>query len=356
MRVFISFASEQRETAELTAMALRDRGHSVFFSKDTLPAAQSFDVRIEQAIKSSDLFVFLISPESVTRGKYTLTELAFAREKWANPAGHVLPVMIAPTPIAAIPVYLRAISIFEPEGNLAAEIAAQINKVLPRSSKRTVVNYALGGAATGLLSFLMLQYLPLLQFPFIISNTARIGPTGVSPMPGLLFGGLIALCNFNFGIRDRFQLGTIIIFIVLSWVLATNTAWATFDIMSDYIKQPTLSVPMPEPAPPALQSDDSSPAPAAKGTNPLYFVAALAGMIGGLVGSFGTVLGVAIVNPQLRALEQLVPIVLVAAAIGALVALKDTDFGINDLLVLVVWQAAVAAMIARVLFAAKVKV
>jgi hypothetical protein len=58
LQVFISFASEQKESAELIAVALRERGYKVFFSKDTLPAAQSYDVRIEKAVKSSDLFVW----------------------------------------------------------------------------------------------------------------------------------------------------------------------------------------------------------------------------------------------------------------------------------------------------------
>ena len=154
MQVFISFASEQKESAELIAVALRERGYKVFFSKDTLPAAQSYDLRIEKAVKSSDLFVFLVSPESVTKGKYTLTELSFARDQWSNPSGHILPVMIAPTEIGKIPVYLRAVSIFEPEGNVAADTAAQVDKILQANrSARHGPASPRAGLATGALSY-----------------------------------------------------------------------------------------------------------------------------------------------------------------------------------------------------------
>jgi hypothetical protein len=137
LQVFISFASEQKESAELIAVALRERGYKVFFSKDTLPAAQSYDVLIEKAVKSSDLFVFLISPESVTKGKYTLTELSFARDKWTSPSGHILPVMIVPTEMGKIPAYLRSVSIFEPEGNAAAGTAAQVERFCRKPVCRT---------------------------------------------------------------------------------------------------------------------------------------------------------------------------------------------------------------------------
>ncbi|MGQ0674814.1 MAG: toll/interleukin-1 receptor domain-containing protein, partial [Rhodospirillales bacterium] len=130
MRVFVSFASEQKETAEPIVLALRDRGHQVFFSHDDLPRGDSFDLRIQKAIQSIDLMVFLISPEAVTRGRYTLTELSFTRERWPNPKGRVLPVTIAPTPMEAIPNYLKAVSILEPLGNAAAETCAAADKLL----------------------------------------------------------------------------------------------------------------------------------------------------------------------------------------------------------------------------------
>jgi hypothetical protein len=53
-------------------------------------------MRIERAVDQSALFIFLLSPSSVTKGRFTLSELEFARRKWRKPDGCVLPVMVQP--------------------------------------------------------------------------------------------------------------------------------------------------------------------------------------------------------------------------------------------------------------------
>jgi hypothetical protein len=120
VRIFLSYASERRAAAEPIALALRGRGHAVFFDKDDLPGAESYDAQIETAVGESDLMIFLISPESVEPGRYTLTELAFARHRWRSARGRVLPVLIAPTPLERTPAYLTSVQILKPEGNAAA--------------------------------------------------------------------------------------------------------------------------------------------------------------------------------------------------------------------------------------------
>ena len=368
MQVFISFASEQREAAELTAVALRERGYKVFFSQDTLPAAHSFDVRIEKAVKSSDLFVFLVSPESVTKGKYTLTELAFARDRWSNPSGHVLPVMVAPTEMGKIPVYLRSVSIFQPEGNFAADTAAQVDKLLKQTRRRDVLLIALAGAATGVLSYLVLTYWPnALRIPFVIL-VGKLEGSGVSAVPGLLFGALIAFSNWKSGVRDRLHLGVIVAFTLAAWVLAVNVTQFTFDQVSEYTK----------PAPAAANPDDSAgantagnstpdaaPANTAGNTAPdasvvaipppsqtLPFVPGLVGMIGGLIGGVGTLLGIVIVNASMRRVETLLPAATVAVVLGAIlqVAFIPGIYGqVGYFLLFVCWQSMVAATIAHAL-------
>jgi hypothetical protein len=49
MRVFLSYASEDRELVEPIVLALRAQGHSVFFDRDDLPPAEEFDGRIRKA-------------------------------------------------------------------------------------------------------------------------------------------------------------------------------------------------------------------------------------------------------------------------------------------------------------------
>jgi len=77
------------------------------------------------------LFIFLISPESVASGSFALTELAFARKKWKHPKGHVLPVMLARTQLKRIPRYLTAVTFLEPQGDVAAEVAASVENWSP---------------------------------------------------------------------------------------------------------------------------------------------------------------------------------------------------------------------------------
>jgi hypothetical protein len=128
MIIFLSYASEQRDVAEQTKLALASSGHKVFFDRDSLPIGNEYHLLIRKAVEESEAFVFLISPQSVAQGCYALTELKYAREKWPDPQGKVLPVMVERTEYRHIPPYLKAISVLEPEGNAPAEIAAEIQK------------------------------------------------------------------------------------------------------------------------------------------------------------------------------------------------------------------------------------
>jgi len=138
MEIFLSYASEDKATAETITFSLRGRGHTVFLDRDDLPAGESFDHQIERAVNESDIFIFLISPDSVTEGRYTLTELKFARQKWRSPNNRVLPVMARKTPLEQVPTYLKAITILEPTGNVAAETSAAVDEMRPQSSWRLV--------------------------------------------------------------------------------------------------------------------------------------------------------------------------------------------------------------------------
>jgi hypothetical protein len=129
MKTFLSYASEDRSIAESIAFSLRGRGHEVFLDRDGLQAGEGFDKSIEQAVNKSNIFIFLISPESVAEGRHTLTELTFARQKWPSPSGHVLPVRVRTTSRDQIPPYLKAVTILEPHGNVAAETSAKVDEM-----------------------------------------------------------------------------------------------------------------------------------------------------------------------------------------------------------------------------------
>jgi len=129
MKIFLSYASEDRAEAELIAGSIRARGNSVFFDQNDLPAGETYEDQIETAINGAAVLVFLISPASVGSGKFTLTELGIARKKWPSAKGNVLPVMIRPTPIGDVPPYLRTVTILTPEGNVAAETATAVQQM-----------------------------------------------------------------------------------------------------------------------------------------------------------------------------------------------------------------------------------
>ena len=126
MKIFLSHASEDRSLAKEIQLALLGSGHQVFFDRESLLAGGDFHTRIREEVNGSDLFIFLISPHSLSSGKYTLSELRYAEKKWLHPREHVLPVMIERVPFEQINEYLKAVTILEPAGNIAAEVAAEV--------------------------------------------------------------------------------------------------------------------------------------------------------------------------------------------------------------------------------------
>lgn len=129
MKIFISYPSEERDAAEQLNLALLQQGSDVFFDRDDLPPGLEYDQAIANFIAQSDLIVFLITPASVTAGRYTLTEVKLAQERWPEPQGRVLPVMMRPTDMATIPPYLRAVNLLIPRGNAVAETAHEVRRL-----------------------------------------------------------------------------------------------------------------------------------------------------------------------------------------------------------------------------------
>jgi hypothetical protein len=128
-RVFISYPRAERGTAESVALRLSAWNYRVFYDQHDLVAAEEFDRRIASEVAGSDIFVFFITPAAVAQQHYTLTELGHAQRKWRHPQGRVLPVMLRPTALQSIPAYLRAVTILEPRGDPAAEVAQEVRRL-----------------------------------------------------------------------------------------------------------------------------------------------------------------------------------------------------------------------------------
>jgi TIR domain len=149
MRIFISYANEENDTATAIAHSLRQSGHKVFIDRGALQAGKEYDNRIKNEIRNSHVYIFLITPAAVSSGRYTLTELAFAKEKWRDPHGHVLPVMLEETPLSEIPPYLRAVTILMPAGNVVAEVTATVGKMRRTSRRLAMLIFILMGMLIG---------------------------------------------------------------------------------------------------------------------------------------------------------------------------------------------------------------
>ena len=129
MKLFISYAKQQRSIAEELSAVLSARAHDVFFDRDDLPPGVDYRRAIRQAAENCDVFVFLVSPESVAPHRYTLTELEYRQKKVPNTSGTLLPVVVKPTLLARIPPYIRTVTLHFPQGNLSSEVADAIDQL-----------------------------------------------------------------------------------------------------------------------------------------------------------------------------------------------------------------------------------
>jgi len=130
LRIFLSHASEDTDIARKVALTLLQEGYQIFFDRNSLSAGLGFNRAIRDEIFEADLFIFLISPAAVADGRYTRTELKLAQTKWPDPSGHILPVIASKTDWETIPPYLTAVTVLEPEGNVAAEVVDSIKHLI----------------------------------------------------------------------------------------------------------------------------------------------------------------------------------------------------------------------------------
>ena len=142
MRVFLSYASQDRTLARSIELALQEHSYDVFFDRDDLPPGEEFHRRIRRAIEQADLVIFLISPESVDAGSYTITEVEIAEQARKNPSGRILPVIVRPTPIDSIPPYLKSVTLFETQGNLPASVSLAVQRIASIHRRQTMQRVA----------------------------------------------------------------------------------------------------------------------------------------------------------------------------------------------------------------------
>jgi hypothetical protein len=185
MKIFLSYASEDRAVAEEVYLALTAADHEVFFDRSELEAGADFHARIAQAIRAADLAVFLISSGSISPGSYSLTELRFMREKWPHPKDRLVSVRLEGTPFDSIPPYLKSVTVLDPEGDIAAEVLSAVDRLrrgktalhrwLSRQPKVRIV-FAVVAAALLLLPAAMFGILRSSSPPTAVNESVRLEP------------------------------------------------------------------------------------------------------------------------------------------------------------------------------------
>lgn len=129
MRVFLSYASEQRPIAEHVCRLLESEGLDVFFDHEDLAAGDAYGARIRKSVERSHLFVFLVSRDSIARHSYARTELAIVETVPPRRRPQILPVLVEPVDLEQLPALIKPVTLLEPQGNLPAEVAARIGEV-----------------------------------------------------------------------------------------------------------------------------------------------------------------------------------------------------------------------------------
>ena len=176
MRIFLSYAWQDRDHAKGIYLALRDQGHRVFFDRADLPAGEEYHNRIRAAIDDAHLFIFLISADALDAGSYTLTELAIAEQSNRR----LLPVMLRETEIARLPASLQAVTFHRSDGNLAASVAAEVYRIAAGLRRRRLKQCAAAAALVGGVAAAVFYFL---------AGQRKQGYTGKDGAPSVLILG-----------------------------------------------------------------------------------------------------------------------------------------------------------------------
>jgi formylglycine-generating enzyme required for sulfatase activity len=159
MKIFLSYASEDRSIAEELSLALAQQGHDVFFDREDLPAGDEFHSRIRRAIERSDLVVFLISAHAFDQGSYTINEVEIAEKTWPRAAGRVLPVLLRPTDLSQLPSYLKSVTLLQTQGNVTAMVVDAVNRIARARRRAWLTKVAAMAGALAVLAVAITMYI-----------------------------------------------------------------------------------------------------------------------------------------------------------------------------------------------------
>jgi hypothetical protein len=187
-KVFIAYASDAEAFAKSVSARLRSAGFRSALDTEFLSPGSSFDRALEDAIRSSSLFLFIVSSRSCEPDAYARTELHWA----VTSARHILGVF-APSndwPELEPPPEIAARTLVSPHGDRAANVVSEVRKILGRPT--LIGQWAIIGLAAVVI---------VLAIPWILRPGPFIGnvydATTNAPIPGvkLSFLGLGPECE-----------------------------------------------------------------------------------------------------------------------------------------------------------------
>jgi hypothetical protein len=150
------------------------------------------------------------------------------------------------------------------------------------------------------------------------SDVTAVRDFQVPILPGLYFGSVLALGAYAWKRISLLSVCVSIFCTISAWTIAVEVAYATAFNLNDQFRSVT-------------------------GFNRLIIVFyILAGILGGLVGGIITVIGVSVVTPDFRTINNWSRTLFVAVLAGALLGLTTANFSV----LFIVWQVSVAASIA----------
>jgi hypothetical protein len=107
MKVFLSYAQSDRETARELATHLKEAGHKVWYADDALFPGQNIALETGKALDKAEAVVVLLSPQALkSDGVRQEIEFALGAPQFR---GRLIPVMVKPT--ADIPWILKKLPI-----------------------------------------------------------------------------------------------------------------------------------------------------------------------------------------------------------------------------------------------------
>lgn len=126
MKIFVIYASEDREAAELIKEKLETTGHEVWIDSEGIAGGHHWLEHTETRIEDSAWIIVLVSPHS-TESQWVRMELSHA----LTLGKRILPIVIEPT---ALPKVIANYEFVDASGNLA-RIAENLADLLPKRSQ-----------------------------------------------------------------------------------------------------------------------------------------------------------------------------------------------------------------------------